>query len=156
MCWFGSCCTEQCAPVNRRQVYLWLTIHIFPEWIHDAWWSICPISQLWTPLSNYYAALNPCEKGRSCRRVIRKGQSHPSTGFWSCWIKSSTLTLMVGLKSSANNNQCFSIQSNRILGQFCSSPITANLVCCDWLKIRTYPKIISATINSRRPNTCVR
>ena len=77
------------------------------------------------------------------------------TGFWSCWIKSSTLTLMVGLKSSANNNQCFSIQSNRILGQFCSSPITANLVCCDWLKIRTYPKIISATINSRRPNTCV-
>ena len=77
-----------------------------------------------------------------------------NTGFWSCWIKSSTLDLMVGLKSSANNNQCFSIQSNRILGQFCSSPITANLVCCDWLKIRTYPKIISATINSRRPNTC--
>ena len=70
-------------------------------------------------------------------------------------IQSSTSDLMIGLKSSANNNQCFSIQSNRILGQFCSSPITANLVCCDWLKIRTYPKIISATINSRRPNSCV-
>ena len=80
--------------------------------------------------------------------------SSGTTGFWSCWIKSSTLTLMVGLKSSANNNQCISIQSNRILGKFCSSPIRANLVCCDWLKIRTYPKIISATINSRRPNTC--
>ena len=67
----------------------------------------------------------------------------PHTGFWSCWIESSTLDFMVELKSSANNIQCFSIHSNRILCQFCSSPITANLVCCDWLKIRTYPKICS-------------
>ena len=74
-------------------------------------------------------------------RKSLKGRSHYvilfDTGFWLSWIKISTLDSMVGLKASANINQSCIIQSNRRLGQFCSSAITADLVWCDWLKIRT-------------------
>ena len=62
---------------------------------------------------------------------------------------------MIELKSSANNDQCFIIQSNKRLGQFCSSQITADLVCCNWLLTSAQSLNLEGSINSRWPQCCV-
>ena len=67
------------------------------------------------------------------------------------------LELTVPLKLKGRSEGCSQSQDTRsaVIGEeFCASPITADLVSCDWLHTSAQSLSVSATINSRRPKPC--